>query len=135
MSAPSNPLISTGNLNLCNILGKSLHICCNILPNISKFWWHLVIFGCFMLFFPKTTILMNFKMSHYFWQHSKLHGSMILGIHMFVQLGNLFPEELKTRKQKITYINVTEDLFVKKKYDIKLWILKLRKIQKMSNVL
>ena len=39
---------------------------------------------------------------------------------MFVQLGNLFPEELKTRKQKITYTNVTEDLFVKKKYDIKL---------------
>ena len=41
----------------------STFIVSNIFPNISKVLWHLVIFGCFMLFFP----MMNFKMSHYFW--------------------------------------------------------------------
>ena len=45
---------------------------------------------------------------------------MTLGIHVFVKLWNLFPEELKTTKQKIKYTNVTKDLFVKKKNDIKL---------------
>ena len=54
------------------------------------------------------------------WYNSKLHGSMTLGIHVFVKLWNLFPEELKTTKQKIKYTNVTKDLFVKKKNDIKL---------------
>ena len=38
-----------------------------------------------------------------------------MGIHIFAKLSNLFPEELKTTKQKIKYKNVTEDLFVKKK--------------------
>ena len=40
------------------------------MPNITKPWWYLVIFGCFMHFFPNATILMNFKMSHYFWLRS-----------------------------------------------------------------
>ena len=34
---------------------------------------------------------------------------------MFVQLWNLFPEKLKTTKQKIIFTNVMEDLFAKKK--------------------
>ena len=40
---------------------------------------------------------------------------MTLEIYIFAQLWNSFPEELKTITQKIIYINVTEDLFVKKK--------------------
>ena len=49
------------------------------------------------------------------WHNGKLHGSMTLEIYIFAQLWNSFPEELKTITQKIIYINVTEDLFVKKK--------------------
>ena len=54
---------------------------------------------------------------------------------MFVDLQNLFPEESKTIKQKIMYRNVTEDLSMKKKNDIKLETLQLRKVQKMSTML
>ena len=64
-----------GNLNLWNIFFKknvSAFIVNNTLPNISKSWWYLVIFGCFMLFFPNTTILMNLKMSPYFWLRSNV---------------------------------------------------------------
>ena len=49
-----------------------------------------------------------------------LYGLMTLGIHVFIQLWDSFPEELKTIKQKIIYTNVMEDLFMKKKNDIKL---------------
>ena len=42
---------------------------------------------------------------------------MALEIHMFVQMWNSFPEELKTAKQKIIYTNAMEDLSVKKKSD------------------
>ena len=35
---------------------------------------------------------------------------------MFVQLQNLFPEELETTKHKIKHTNVTEDLFMEKKW-------------------
>ena len=31
------------------------------MPNISKFWWYLVIFGCFMLFFSKNNNFDEFK--------------------------------------------------------------------------
>ena len=34
---------------------------------------------------------------------------------MFVQLWNSFPEELETAKQKIVYVNVMEDLSLKKR--------------------
>ena len=54
------------------------------------------------------------------WYNIELHGSMTLGIYLHVQLWNSFPEELKTTKRMITYTNVTEDLFLKKKNDIKL---------------
>ena len=60
---------------------------------------------------------------------------MTLGIHVFVKLWSLFPEELKTTKQKIKYTNVTKDLFVKKKDDVKLQTLQLQKVQKMSTML
>ena len=36
-------------------------------------------------------------------------------IHMFVQLWNSFPEELKTTKHKIVHTNVMEDLFMKER--------------------
>ena len=55
---------------------------------------------------------------------------MTLRIRVFVQLRNLFPEELQTTKQKIIYNNVTEDLFVKKKNDIKLKTLQHGKYKK-----
>ena len=73
-------VLTTDGTKMCQFLGTSLFlqvtsifvtffwkkvsafIANNILPTISR--WHLVIFGCFMLFFPKTTILMNFKRSH-----------------------------------------------------------------------
>ena len=45
---------------------------------------------------------------------------MTLEIYILVQLQESFPEELKTTKQKNMYTNVTEDLFVKKKDDIRL---------------
>ena len=45
---------------------------------------------------------------------------MTLEIYILVQLRKSFPEELKTTKQKNMYTNVTEDLFVKKKDDIRL---------------
>ena len=35
---------------------------------------------------------------------------------MFVQLWNSFPEELETAKQKIVYVNVMEDLSLKKRW-------------------
>ena len=35
---------------------------------------------------------------------------------MFVQLQSLFPEKLKTTKHKIKHTNVTEDLFMEKKW-------------------
>ena len=37
------------------------------------------------------------------------------GIHMFVQLWNLFHQDLKATKQNIIYTNVMEDAFLKKK--------------------
>ena len=45
---------------------------------------------------------------------------MTLEIYILVQMQESFPEELKTTKQKNMYTNVTEDLFVKKKDDIRL---------------
>ena len=45
---------------------------------------------------------------------------MTLKIHMFVQLWNSLPEELKKTKQNIIHANVKENLFMKKKNDIKL---------------
>ena len=48
------------------------------------------------------------------WYKHKLHGLWLWG--MFVKLQNLFPDELKTTKHKIKYTNVTEDLFMKKKW-------------------
>ena len=35
---------------------------------------------------------------------------------MFVQLWNSFPEESETAKQKIVYVNVMEDLSLKKRW-------------------
>ena len=40
---------------------------------------------------------------------------MTLVIHIFVQLWNTFPDELKTTKQKIIHTNVMGDLLVKEK--------------------
>ena len=48
------------------------------------------------------------------WYNGKLHGSMNLGMYVFLQLWNSFSEGLKTIKRKIIYTNVTEDLFDKK---------------------
>ena len=75
MPVPGNPLISTGNLNLCKIfLEKSFCIYCKY--HIAQHIQILMLFGYFWMFyaifFPKTTTLMNLKMSHYFWLRSIL---------------------------------------------------------------
>ena len=49
-----------GNLNLCNIFFRKVSTF--IASNKSKSWLYCV--------FSKTTILMNFQMSHYFWLRS-----------------------------------------------------------------
>ena len=48
------------------------------------------------------------------WYKHKLYGSWLWG--MFAQSQNLFPEELKTTEHKIKHTNVTDDLFMKKKW-------------------
>ena len=55
---------------------------------------------------------------------------MTLGIYMFIQLWNSFPEKLKTKK--IIYTNATEDLFLRKKW---YKIISIAKVQKMSTML
>ena len=79
------------------------------------------LFKCPTLHISKINSILDFKQKttreQKLWSTSckgKLHGLMAYEIHMFIQLWNSFPEELKT-KQKIIYTYVMEDLFMKKK--------------------
>ena len=79
------------------------------------------LFKCPILHISKINSILDLKQKttreQKLWSTSykgKLHGLMAYEIHMFIQLWNSFPEELKT-KQKIIYTYVMEDLFMKKK--------------------
>ena len=61
--------------------------------NFKRFWNKLILE---LKTKQKTTEQQKLKTA---WYNRKLHESITLGIHMFVQLWNLFPEELKTTKQ------------------------------------
>ena len=106
------------------------------------FPWKCFFLECLSLHISKINLKLKMKQKTIKWQklrttwyNDKLCRSMTLGIHMFVQLWNSFPKESETTKQKITYRNVMEDLFVEEKYDIKLKTLLLQKVQKMSTML
>lgn len=69
MGLPVNLLISQVTSNY-ETFSKKVSECfaSEILPHITKFWWHMAIFECFVLFFfYRTAILIIFIMPHYFW--------------------------------------------------------------------